>query len=94
MCIVFPRFIFDKFTERDFSRLLSLETERVQLNEMLINVCKNYEFDGIVIEFWTQLGGRVDDTFLITLVQKMSKYYLTAISLLLLTDLQIYLFLY
>lgn len=69
---IFPRFIFDKFTERDFSRLLSLETERVRLNEMLINVCKNYEFDGIVIEFWTQLGGRVDDTFLITLVQKMS----------------------
>ncbi|XP_036343686.1 chitinase domain-containing protein 1-like, partial [Rhagoletis pomonella] len=68
---IFPRFIFDKFTERDFSRLLSLESERMQLNEMLVNACKKYEFDGIVIEFWTQLGGRVDDQFLITLVQQL-----------------------
>ncbi|XP_054741787.1 chitinase domain-containing protein 1 [Anastrepha obliqua] len=68
---IFPRFIFDKFTERDFSRLLSLERERVRLNELLVNACKQNEFDGVVIEFWTQIGGRVDEHFLITLVQQL-----------------------
>ncbi|XP_067624959.1 chitinase domain-containing protein 1 [Eurosta solidaginis] len=69
---IYPRFVFDKFTERDFSLLLTMDVERVRLSELLVNVCKEYEFDGIVIELWNQLGGRVDEQFLVTLVQQLS----------------------
>ncbi|EDW11164.1 chitinase domain-containing protein 1 [Drosophila mojavensis] len=69
----FPRIIFDHFTDRDIKLLLSDAKERTELNEMLIRVCKQHGFDGLVLEVWSQLAGRIDDKILYTLVLQMAK---------------------
>lgn len=68
---VFPRVIFDHFTDRDIKLLLSDAKERTNLNEMLIQTCKQHGFDGLVLEVWSQLAGRIDDKILFTLVLQM-----------------------
>ncbi|XP_037961205.1 chitinase domain-containing protein 1 isoform X2 [Teleopsis dalmanni] len=73
----FPRLLFDKFTERDISLLLSLEKERRIVNELIANTCKEHDFDGIVLELWSQLAGRVDDQFIYKIVLDMAKYLKT-----------------
>ncbi|XP_030555095.1 chitinase domain-containing protein 1 [Drosophila novamexicana] len=70
---VFPRVIFDHFTDRDIKLLLSDAKERTNLNEMLIQTCKQHGFDGLILEVWSQLAGRIDDKILFTLVLQMAK---------------------
>uniref|UniRef100_A0A1A9X0P7 Chitinase domain-containing protein 1 n=1 Tax=Glossina brevipalpis TaxID=37001 RepID=A0A1A9X0P7_9MUSC len=70
---VLPRFVFEKFNDRDFSLLLSQTTERAKVSEVIINICLQYGFEGIVLEYWSQLTGRVDNKFLINLAMDISK---------------------
>lgn len=35
--------------------------------------CKRYDFEGIVLEVWSQLGGRVEDTHILQLVADVGK---------------------
>ncbi|EDW03921.1 GH11509 [Drosophila grimshawi] len=70
---VFPRVIFDHFTDRDIKLLLSDAGERTKLNEVLIQSCKEHSFDGLVLEVWSQIAGRIDDKILYTLVLQMAK---------------------
>ncbi|KAH8412653.1 hypothetical protein KR009_004006 [Drosophila setifemur] len=70
---VFPRFIFDHFTDRDIKLLLSDAQERKKVNDELIKCCKENGFDGLVLELWSQLAGRIDDKILYTLVLQMAK---------------------
>ncbi|XP_017047737.1 chitinase domain-containing protein 1 [Drosophila ficusphila] len=70
---VFPRFIFDHFTDRDIKLLLSDAKERTKVNEVLIKCCKDNGFDGLVLEVWSQLAGRIDDKILYSLVLQMAK---------------------
>lgn len=39
--------------------------------DLLVRTCKDYEFDGLVIEFWFQLSGRIKDGHLITLIENI-----------------------
>lgn len=71
MLSVFPRIIFDHFTDRDIKLLLSDAQERTKLNDMLIKTCKEHGFDGLVLEVWSQLAGRIDDKILYTMVLQM-----------------------
>lgn len=76
--LVFPRFIFDGFKEVDYSKLLTYESERNAASDVIVSTCKQYGFEGIVLEVWSQLGGRVDDTHLLQLVSDIgiiSRYY-------------------
>lgn len=68
-----PRIIFDKFTEDDYSKLLTYDSERLAVANLLIQTCKHHSFDGIVLEVWSQLGGRVDDQILLRLVEDIGK---------------------
>ncbi|XP_016982105.1 chitinase domain-containing protein 1 [Drosophila rhopaloa] len=70
---VFPRFIFDHFTDRDIKLLLSDARERTKVNDALIKCCKDNGFDGLVLEVWSQLAGRIDDKILFALVLQMAK---------------------
>ncbi|KAH8289912.1 hypothetical protein KR018_002779 [Drosophila ironensis] len=70
---VFPRFIFEHFTDRDIKLLLSDAKERSRVNEALIKVCKDNRFDGLVLEVWSQLAGRIDDNILYNLILQMAK---------------------
>ncbi|XP_017029375.1 chitinase domain-containing protein 1 [Drosophila kikkawai] len=72
---VFPRFIFDHFTDRDIKLLLSDAQERTKVNDVLIKCCKDNGFDGLVLEVWSQLAGRIDDKILYALVLQMAKEF-------------------
>ncbi|XP_055917606.1 chitinase domain-containing protein 1 [Eupeodes corollae] len=71
----YPRVIFDKFTEKDYSKLLSSAIERRLVNEVIVNTCIVHQFDGIVLEIWSQLAARVDDQYLYNLVIELSKEF-------------------
>ncbi|KAH8409484.1 hypothetical protein KR222_006372 [Zaprionus bogoriensis] len=70
---IFPRIIFDHFTDRDIKLLLSDAQERTRLNDMLGRTCKEHGFDGLVLEVWSQLAGRIDDKILYAMVLQMAK---------------------
>lgn len=71
--IVLPRILFDKFTDDDFSKLLSLQHEQQTAIRLIVDTCTRYAFDGFVLEIWSQLAARVDDHHLLRLVRSIGK---------------------
>lgn len=69
--IVLPRLLFDKFTDDDFSKLLSLQHEQETAIRLIVDTCTRYAFNGIVLEIWSQLAARVDDHHLLRLVRSI-----------------------
>lgn len=70
---IFPRVLFDHFTDNDFSKLLTYQDEINAVTKVLIATCKKYKFDGIVLEVWSQLSQRVDDNHLLNLIKSVAK---------------------
>uniref|UniRef100_A0A8D8GDF6 Chitinase domain-containing protein 1 n=1 Tax=Culex pipiens TaxID=7175 RepID=A0A8D8GDF6_CULPI len=68
---VVPRILFDKFTDKDFSQLLTYSEERTIAARLIVDTVRRYRFDGIVLEVWSQLAARVDDEFLVGLVREI-----------------------
>ncbi|XP_073826363.1 chitinase domain-containing protein 1 [Musca autumnalis] len=68
----FPRILFENFRNEDYTKLLSSEKEKVKLAEVIVSLCIEHGFDGIVLEYWLQLAGRVNDQFLIKLAIDLS----------------------
>lgn len=69
----YPRVIFEKFTEGDYSKMFSSASERQMIYELIVNMCIVHQFDGIVLEIWSQLAARVHDNYLFNLVIDLSK---------------------
>ena len=67
--------VFDKFTDKDFSMLLTHEQEKQNVINVLIETCRTNSFDGIVLEIWSQLAARVDDKHLINFVKDIGKVF-------------------
>ena len=55
---ILPRVLFDKWTAKDYMALFQDNIKLVKLCETLTKVCQNHDFDGLVIEVWSQLGGQ------------------------------------
>uniref|UniRef100_A0A336M8I1 Chitinase domain-containing protein 1 n=1 Tax=Culicoides sonorensis TaxID=179676 RepID=A0A336M8I1_CULSO len=70
---ILPRVLFDKFTDQDFSKLLSYKNERNIVAKLIVDTCKKHKFDGIVLEFWSSLSARADDQHLLTLVIEIAQ---------------------
>ncbi|XP_063700605.1 chitinase domain-containing protein 1 [Culicoides brevitarsis] len=70
---ILPRILFDKFTNQDYSKLLSYKNERNVVAKLISDTCKKYKFDGIVLEFWSSLSARADDEHLLTLVIEIAQ---------------------
>lgn len=68
-----PRIILDKFREDDYSKLLTYDAERKALTDLIVRTCMQYAFDGIVLELWTQLAGRVENQHLLKLVEDIGR---------------------
>ncbi|XP_065080165.1 chitinase domain-containing protein 1 [Ochlerotatus camptorhynchus] len=68
---VVPRVLFDKFTDKDFSQLLTYSEERTIAAKLILHSVRKYKFDGIVLEVWSQLSARVDDEYLVGLVKEI-----------------------
>lgn len=45
----------------------------MRLAEVIVTFCQEHGFDGIVLEYWLQLAGRVNDKFLINLAVELSE---------------------
>ncbi|CRK90630.1 CLUMA_CG004332, isoform A [Clunio marinus] len=67
----FPRILFEHFTDKDYSKLLTYHEEINAAVQAIITTCKKYNFDGVVLELWSQLAQRVDDHHLINLVKSI-----------------------
>lgn len=69
--------MFERFSETDYSHVLMFETARDDIAELLVQVCKDpkHKFDGIVLEVWFQLAGRVQDTHLLRLVEHLGESF-------------------
>lgn len=71
---ILPRVLFDKFNEKDFSKMLTFDQDRKLINDLLVNICKEHHFEGIVLEVWSTLAARVDDDILYKLVIDMANH--------------------
>lgn len=69
--------MFEGFSESDYSYVLMYENARDDIAELLVQVCKNpkHKFDGIVLEVWFQLAGRVQDKHLLRLVEHLGENF-------------------
>lgn len=65
---IVPRVLFDRFTDKDFSQLLTHSEERTIAANLILTTVQKYKFDGIVLEVWSQLSARVEDEYLVGLV--------------------------
>jgi chitinase domain-containing protein 1 len=70
---IIPRILFDHFNDRDFSKLLTYQEEINVVNSLIVETCKKFNFDGIVLEVWSQLAKRVDDHHLVNLVRSIAR---------------------
>lgn len=70
---VLPRLMFDRFSETEYSHVLSYDHARDIIADLIVQVCKKYKFDGIVLEVYFQLAGRVQDKHLLKLVEHLGK---------------------
>lgn len=70
---IIPRILFDHFNDNDFSKLLTYQDEINAVSKVIVETCKKFKFDGIVLEVWSQLSQRVDDHHLLNLVKSIAK---------------------
>lgn len=68
----FPRLLFEDFTDKDYSKLLTYPDEVAAASRVIIDTCLKYKFDGVVLELWSQLSQRVDDEHLVKLIKSMA----------------------
>lgn len=73
---VLPRIIFDKFLPDDYSKMLSNQNEQRAVADLIVNSCKLYSFDGIVLEMWTPLAAAVSDQYISRLVKQIGMWLL------------------
>ena len=55
---VLPRLLFEKWTGADYMKLFSHPEEVKKLSDVLVELCAQHDFDGLVFEVWSQLGGQ------------------------------------
>ncbi|XP_065088299.1 chitinase domain-containing protein 1-like [Ochlerotatus camptorhynchus] len=68
---VVPRVLFNKFTDKDFSQLLTYGEERAIATKLILHTVRKYKFNGIVQEVWSQLSAWVDDEYLVGLEKEI-----------------------
>lgn len=69
---IYPRILFDHFTDKDFSQMLTYKEEMDTVTKLIYDTVRQYKFDGIVLEVWSQLSARVDDQHLLNLIRETS----------------------
>lgn len=71
---IYPRILFDHFTDKDYSQMLTYKEELDVVTKLLFDTCRKYKFDGFVLEVWSQLSARVDDRHLLNLVKEIAVF--------------------
>lgn len=81
---VVPRVLFDGWNVKDLNSLSINNDEQEHLMKTLVNSAKKYNFDGFVLELWSQAVGRVNKMYLVQMVQQMAHRFKSANILLIL----------
>ncbi|GLV39421.1 uncharacterized protein CBL_13300 [Carabus blaptoides fortunei] len=68
---IVPRVLFDDWSNKDYFNLFTSIEEKEAIAKVFINTCRTWKLDGIIIEVWSQLIGRLDQSFLVDLVKTM-----------------------
>jgi len=55
---ILPRILFDKWNVNDYIKLFTESNRLNNFCEILVDLCHKHDFDGLVIEVWSQLGGQ------------------------------------
>ncbi|NWW38932.1 CHID1 protein, partial [Panurus biarmicus] len=55
---IVPRILFDGWTYQDFDSVFGSEDEIEELSKNMVLLAKNENFDGFVVEVWSQLGNQ------------------------------------
>uniref|UniRef100_A0A8V0ZWZ8 Chitinase domain-containing protein 1 n=1 Tax=Gallus gallus TaxID=9031 RepID=A0A8V0ZWZ8_CHICK len=55
---IVPRILFDGWTYHDFESVFGSEDEIEELSQSMVLLAKNENFDGFVVEVWSQLGNQ------------------------------------
>ncbi|XP_040984935.1 chitinase domain-containing protein 1 isoform X4 [Aquila chrysaetos chrysaetos] len=69
---IVPRILFDGWTYQDFESVFGSEDEIEELTKNMVLLAKNENFDGFVVEVWSQLGNQ-KQTELIHLLVHLSE---------------------
>ncbi|XP_074741429.1 chitinase domain-containing protein 1 isoform X5 [Strix uralensis] len=59
---IVPRILFDGWTYQDFESVFASEDEIEELSKNMVLLAKNENFDGFVVEVWSQLGNQKQTT--------------------------------
>ncbi|XP_027640833.1 chitinase domain-containing protein 1 isoform X3 [Falco peregrinus] len=59
---IVPRILFDGWTYQDFESVFGSEDEIEELSKSMVLLAKNEDFDGFVVEVWSQLGNQKQTT--------------------------------
>ncbi|XP_053884525.1 chitinase domain-containing protein 1 isoform X2 [Malaclemys terrapin pileata] len=55
---IVPRILFDGWTYQDFESIFGSEDEIEELSKTMVQIAKEENFDGYVVEVWSQLGNQ------------------------------------
>ncbi|KAM9146869.1 chitinase domain-containing protein 1 [Pangshura tecta] len=69
---IVPRILFDGWTYQDFESVFGSEDEIEELSKTMVQIAKEENFDGYVVEVWSQLGNQ-KQTELIHLLTHLSE---------------------
>uniref|UniRef100_A0A8C8SK32 Chitinase domain-containing protein 1 n=1 Tax=Pelusios castaneus TaxID=367368 RepID=A0A8C8SK32_9SAUR len=69
---IVPRILFDGWTYQDFESVFGSEDEIEELSKLIVQIAKEENFDGYVVEVWSQLGNQ-KQTELIHLLTHLSE---------------------
>ncbi|XP_074852097.1 chitinase domain-containing protein 1 isoform X2 [Carettochelys insculpta] len=59
---IVPRILFDGWTYQDFESVFGSEDEIEELSNTMVQIAKEENFDGYVVEVWSQLGNQKQST--------------------------------
>lgn len=62
------RVLFDGWTVQDYTSLFTKSKEQISLANALVDICKASNFNGVVLEVWTQIAGSVRSDVLVEFI--------------------------
>lgn len=71
MFLVVPRVLFESWSGEDYLSIFTVDNEQKSLIKTLVDACKKYHFDGVVVEIWLNFGGRIGTDRIVTLIQRI-----------------------
>ncbi|GFG38550.1 hypothetical protein Cfor_07099 [Coptotermes formosanus] len=72
---VVPRVLLDGWNVNDLSSLMSDSSKQEELIKTLVNSAEKYNFDGFVLELWSQVVGRVDKKYLVQMIHTVASRF-------------------